>query len=571
MSESGSNGVGGGGGKGFLRPGVKIKRKKSNLSVYRSKAKKRLRRSCIGKGASAAVQPNTVGESDLDVAEGIDWETDDELFDREERVTLSVLENDVEVNIDYQTDANSSLEDGQVLSHCQTVHVVGDSYKVSNDAIPPSETVSMNENDIDDHTANQELSGEEKYLEKCIRELSDRTTVEKLVKRLHHADVLRHYMNHFHGLASGHLSPLTLAVLLGLERVTWQTLSSTTNMRYHSVTRKFFAIGSRLFGGAFINYLSGEKNFGQVTSNITKKGRYAPDKSKINFAVPTKKYLHLWCKELPKLIPPGLIPQAFDIVRDRSDLMLLIDGKKVARGLKDDFQGDVHLWGHKKPLPIVQVKEKMSRQLNFVDSLLADFMSMSDDVKAECLETLINVLGKHIKHVCERQLVLKKRLNTFTTKSSQPGNVKRYGMAISKCKTFLYRSYLWVNKSLACVNDICELLAHIQCNASCLKTKGHVVLTERSNFRLLLPPADVEQSLVLQNNTRFVKQRSTEWFTLRQHAFVMGSTAFNALGLRSGKALQEHLDEFVRKMGPPHRTPEVQQRLTYGSENEVRN
>ena len=79
---------------------------------------------------------------------------------------------------------------------------------------------------------------------------------------------------------------MNVAVLFGLERAYWQTLSMTTNMVYKDVTRRWYAICERLYGGSYINLCSGSKNFGQVITQKTKRGKYDPNKSKINFAVP---------------------------------------------------------------------------------------------------------------------------------------------------------------------------------------------------------------------------------------------------------------------------------------------
>ena len=38
-----------------------------------------------------------------------------------------------------------------------------------------------------------------------------------------------------------------------------------------------------------------------------------------------------------------------DLVANRTDLVLMVDCKRVARGLEDDFLGDVDLFGYEEP------------------------------------------------------------------------------------------------------------------------------------------------------------------------------------------------------------------------------
>ena len=54
-------------------------------------------------------------------------------------------------------------------------------------------------------------------------------------------------------------------------------------------------------------------------------------------------------KHFPKLIKPGIIHEAMDLVANRTDLILMVDFKRVARGLEDDFLGDVDLFGYEEP------------------------------------------------------------------------------------------------------------------------------------------------------------------------------------------------------------------------------
>ena len=92
-------------------------------------------------------------------------------------------------------------------------------------------------------------------------------------------------------IANGQLSPLNIAFLLCLERAKWQSLKSMTQMKYRDVTKRFWLVVYRLLKGKGLHFFSGPKNYGQVVSKDTTRGKYDLQKSEINFAVPDEWYL----------------------------------------------------------------------------------------------------------------------------------------------------------------------------------------------------------------------------------------------------------------------------------------
>ena len=181
------------------------------------------------------------------------------------------------------------------------------------------------------------------------RILFDKALITNLIDRLFDCGMLVHYLVHFNELASGRISAKNVAILFGLERAYWQTLVSTTNMTYDVITKKWYAVYQKLFGTSFLNMCSGENNFGQVICKQSAKGSYDPAKSKINFAVPHCRHLVAVSKKFPRVIKPGLIAEGLDLIQNQTDLVLMIDCKKVARGLEDNFCGNVQLFGYEEP------------------------------------------------------------------------------------------------------------------------------------------------------------------------------------------------------------------------------
>ena len=66
-----------------------------------------------------------------------------------------------------------------------------------------------------------------------------------------------------------------------------------------------------------------------------------------------------------------------------------------------------------------------------------------------------------------------------------------------------------------------------------------------------------------------MKQQSTEWKNICKQCVITASTAYNAMGLRSVKAMSDHFDEYIYKKDPQLFSEEVLQRLKHGSEHEV--
>ena len=171
-------------------------------------------------------------------------------------------------------------------------------------------------------------------------------------------------MTPFELLITSKLSCENIGILLGLEVAFWHSLKLTTNMVYHLLSRKWFAIGQKLFGQSYLNFCSKDKNNGQVISSVTKWRKYNPLESNINFAVPSKQHLYAIQKEFLKYIRPGIIEEALNLVANKSGLILMVDSKKVALGLKEDFRGDVNLMGYVEP-KVEHLKIRVEAECDF--------------------------------------------------------------------------------------------------------------------------------------------------------------------------------------------------------------
>ena len=154
----------------------------------------------------------------------------------------------------------------------------------SSSPTPPLSSSSDSDSDDDDIWGRP-------YVRHCCCELRNVVFVQRLVQKLYTSCCLQDFMLLVTQIANGQLSPLNITFLLCLKHAKWQLLESTTQMKYRDVTKRFWLVVYRLLKGKGLCFFSGPKNYGQVVSKDTTRGKYDPKKSEINFAVPDEWYL----------------------------------------------------------------------------------------------------------------------------------------------------------------------------------------------------------------------------------------------------------------------------------------
>ena len=121
---------------------------------------------------------------------------------------------------------------------------------------------------------------------------------------------------------------------------------------------------------------------------------------------------------------------------------------------------------------------------------------------------------------------------------------------ISEAKTYLTRSNRWIEKCAQYNRAALKHIANLSNNEHLFLEDEEIILTKCANVRVLHDVQEVERHCNVQENTELIKQGSDTWMKLRKKCVVTGSTCFNALGLRSKKAMDEHYNEYVYDKGP---------------------
>ena len=163
---------------------------------------------------------------------------------------------------------------------------VNSSSSSSNNSSPKNSNDGSSSEGDSEYSDNEDNVWNSTYAQNCLAMLKCDSLLKPLIEVLYANSCLKDYMTLIQSLSDGNLSPTNISFLLCLERAKWQSLKTTTQMRFRDVTKKFWLVVYRLLKGKGIRFFSGPKNWGQVVSKEAKLGLYDPRNSEINFAVP---------------------------------------------------------------------------------------------------------------------------------------------------------------------------------------------------------------------------------------------------------------------------------------------
>ena len=146
---------------------------------------------------------------------------------------------------------------------------------------------------------------------------------------------------------------------------------------------------------------------------MTTRGKYDPEQSEINFAVPDERQLHSQDRILGRIIQPGIIDASMNMLENHKDIVLMADCKRLAKGLTGDGMGDVNLWGHEKR-PTLQQKLQTFRQ-DF-QTVTAQVQSLPDASILQChigLKYTMQLITSKIRNVRQIENTERRRLLNY--------------------------------------------------------------------------------------------------------------------------------------------------------------
>ena len=373
-------------------------------------------------------------------------------------------------------------------------------------------------------------------------------------------------------IATGKLSPTNLAWKCALDMGVLSMCTSTTNMRYDKDCVEFFSLFNLMFGASAINVLRGTAHFSSIVEDTSEKGKYDPCTGNYNFPIPLVNTLKKVSTGCPTDISVSFIEQSLEMAQEQAkcgeQFVIGFGGKMVAQGCKWDCDGDVNLWGHKKPMIGSCV-----RNLNLHKQCVCDIDFPSKEHNISKHRSTLTRLTLHVSHAL-KQLYGHMSYSFYQCQklvrlaTDNPDNVMRYNTQMS----FLHQNSSECEgvfrHGLDVQDDILRCLALL---SGWNETDEKITLSTMPNCFQLLEPSDICGFINLkdENNYHFVKQRSEEWFTIRQTTCVTGSTLYKAIGLDTLQHQKDHHYTYVCRRCLSAPDSDLAKRLQHGTENEV--
>lgn len=409
------------------------------------------------------------------------------------------------------------------------------------------------------------------FEKKCIQQLLTVTFITQLVKVLSGASVLEDFMTMLQTLVDGRFHPQNIAFLLCLEKAKWTSLSNTVCMTYRNVTKRFWSIVFRICGGKGIRFFSGTKNFGQIVSKKSQRGKYNPKDADVNFAVPSVRYLTHFDKQYGKIVKPGIIQETLDIVRNRKNMILMTDLKKISPGHRNKMDGDVNLWGHESSPTLKEQHEsldenrrKIKQMIDHVKNTHGNWSLFDTGYLANLLLSVSRVMmSLKRKHLEQRKL-----LNNYMKRRISTGIMNMYQSKVSFTRTNMYCCRKLLDEALTINKSILECILTARDTLTDKFRSDGVDPELYTNAKFLKDFEVLNRMYNLRRHTELIPQRSTLWHRLRKTVPVTASTMYSALGLRGKKEMLNNFQHFLSQTDKVY-TPEVQEKLDYGAKHEV--
>ena len=453
----------------------------------------------------------------------------------EEEVNINLIptkveeasESDVLVEVKHG-ESSVSEKDYQTLSHI-----------LSDSEIEEDQSMSLDESENTD-------GNEESFRERCLKELRSDELLLNIINKLEKSNRLNDFMKLMRHLSTGEIAMDNIVWILMLERAKFQSCKNTVAMRYSKVTKLFWSIVYRLCKSSGLKIFAGEKNWGQVVSNECGRSRYTPEKSKINFAVPSESVLRYINRRLPKVIPPGKIHQSLDLLSDQKDVVLMADGKLVTKGLKENFCGDVNLFGHEIDPNINELENEIQRHLEYLSNCTCNFRIAAPSDKYHMLSDLVNVMTVVIGKIRKFGANEMKRLKTYEKSVFCD---QKYMKVISMCKTNIYTSKIWLKKVLKVNVEIHDIMAQLQNNKHLFSIASNPNVSDKSNVRLLHAAETVSGHIDPLDYPHLIKAGSDIHKDLVRQSLMTTGTIFTAVGLNNVSSMKSHFKRFVLDIG----------------------
>ena len=244
-----------------------------------------------------------------------------------------------------------------------------------------------------------------------------------------------------------------------------------------------------------------------------------------------------------------------NLLSGKDDIIIMGDGKLVAKGLKMNFEGDINLFGHENNPNLDKLISELNGKLDFVGKSCVQFgRSISHDKLSilQDLQTLITDLIRRVKifHLSEQ-----KKLTSYINRQNRNDN-KFPEKAISSCKTNMYTASLWVKKALQINMNLCEMASSLHKNLHTFKSVKSIESKEITNLHQLHEADYVFSNLNPMDYPHLFMRYSYVWQDLIQQSVMSDYIfAYNSIGLSGLNAMRNYFQKFIKQEGSPFRMP----------------
>ena len=328
--------------------------------------------------------------------------------------------------------------------------------------------------------------------------------------------------------------------------------------------------------------MSGPKLAGSLVSDAN--NFLDTKESKVNFAVPSSSILNE-NSDVPSKIYPGImnISSIADAYKGKV-LKLGIDGKKISRGRGKDM-GDVDCWGFEESPTLKERKERIKIEeeaCNKLDEFIAEIERNGFDNLKDCTDETnlefikwaqkeITTIGLRLKDLRFQKLSLKRAFDKFIKMAGDDWRNSRYMPVLSSIRTTQYDVELQLNNGLQLVQELAYMISVLNkadyslSNATDLHSNDHFMpLTENKCNNIEQQKQYTASKVQILN----IKQRSQQWFDIREKALATGSTLANAIGLNGLKKQQEHYDKVFLNLPATEFSAEQKENMEFGLRHE---
>lgn len=356
--------------------------------------------------------------------------------------------------------------------------------------------------------------------------------------------------------------------------IRFYNLENTCAMRYSESTKCIFKVAKGLFGGATLRFLSGWKHEMQVLSCTAKRGYFSPAECQALLPVPSERVLDQFQPlqfDIPKRLKPGVYPDFIDIAvkstPSSSSLVLKFDGRRIRPGFEDDEVGDVDLAGCESSLSLVEQIKKHFEILDIIKTCCEKITDLNDTISLiNSIKTVLEIMNRSSFILKEKRASMQKSLTEKMKLAGKDWIHSKYKKIISYLTALIRKSNKVLEKSLSVRDSLSSVLCKLQNSNEFWTDMPFVPLDSIRNCWLLNDNIDH----ISTNDIHVpVKQRTEKWHTIRNEAYVTGSTLYQAAGLdglQNRLSLYDKVHFSIKEKSP---NEQVCKAMKHGSENEI--